>query len=81
MGNVRSEYTTINSGVPQRTIVGPALFIFFIDNVSASLNNSQIQLYADDSTIYSRADSIEQCQLFQSDIYAFYHWFTSWQLK
>ena len=81
VGNVRSDYASVNSGVPQGTILGPLLFILFINNVSARLSNSQIQLYADDSKLYSRADSIEQCQLFERDISALYHWFTSWQLK
>ena len=81
VGNVRSDYATVKSGVSQGTILEPLLFILFINNVSARLSNSQIQLYADDSKLYSRADSIEQCQLFESDISALYHCFTSWQLK
>ena len=81
VGNVRSEYTTVNSSLLQGTFIGPLLFILFINNASAGLSNSEIQLYADDSKLYSCADSIEQCQLFESDVSALYHWFTSWKLK
>ena len=79
VGNVRSEYTTVDSGVPKGTILGPLLFILFINNVVAGLSNSQIHLYTDISKVYSRADYIEQCQLFESYISALYYWFTSWQ--
>ena len=55
---VRSSYVSVGSGIPQGTILGPLLFILFINNVSIVISNSQIQLYADDSKMYSRANII-----------------------
>ena len=43
VGNFRYAYTTVNSGVPQGTILTPSLLIFFINNVSAGFYNAQIQ--------------------------------------
>ena len=48
VGNVRSKYITVNSGVSRGTMLVPLLFILFINNVCDGLNNSQIQLYTDD---------------------------------
>ena len=42
VGNVRSEYTTVDSGVPKGTILGPLSFILFINNMAARLSKSQI---------------------------------------
>ena len=59
VGNARSEYATLGSGVPQGSIHGPLLLILFNTNVFAGLSNLQNQLYADDSKLYNRADSIQ----------------------
>ena len=44
LDNVRSEYTTVDSGVSQGTIFGPLMLISFINNVAAGLSNLQIQV-------------------------------------
>ena len=43
---------SINAGVPQGSILGPLLFITFIDDISQDLENQSI-LYADEATIMS----------------------------
>ena len=37
----------ITSGIPQGTVLGPVLFIMFIDDIANKVN-SQIRLFADD---------------------------------
>ena len=78
---VRSRHAPVGSGIPQGTILGPLLFILFINNVSHEILNSQIQLYADDSKMYSRVNNIEQFRNFNNDIVKVNDWFESWQLK
>ena len=69
------------SGIPQGTILGPLIFILFINNVSEVLLHSNIQLYADDSKLYGDATAIKQCQAFERNILAVNNWLQSWQLR
>ena len=43
-----------NAAVPQRSILGPTLFLLYINDLSDDICNNTI--YIDDSTLYSKCD-------------------------
>ena len=52
----------MNIGVPQGTILGPILFLLFVNDLSNSVEKCQINIFADDVVIYCGHNSIEQLQ-------------------
>ena len=46
-----SDLTTVKCGVPQGTILGPLLFLIYIDDLPNCLSFSKPRMYADDTHI------------------------------
>ena len=69
------------SGTPQGTILGPILFVSYINDI-ADCVSSNIKLYADDTKIYRELrNPTSDIQTLQSDLESLCHWANTWQLR
>ncbi|KAK3790961.1 hypothetical protein RRG08_039822 [Elysia crispata] len=74
-----SEWSPVTSGVPQGSILGPVLFVIFINDLPDVLN-SWCQMYADDTKVSTTVDSKKESQVLQKDIDRLVEWADRWQL-
>ena len=70
-----SDWLPVVSGVPQGSVLGPLLFLLYINDMPSTIQNSTVALFADDSI-----KNISDCKLLQKDIDSLYSWSVMWDL-
>ena len=64
----------MESGVPQGSILGPLLFVIYMNDLPDSVFHSQIYLFADDTKCFKHIKQHSDMDLLQSDINCLLNW-------
>ena len=79
MNGCASDWVAVTSGVPQGSVLGPLLFILYVNDLPAALQ-CPIKLFADDAKIYQLVRVPTDGQLLQTDLDAAVAWSIKWLL-
>ena len=74
-----SPWTTVGSGIPQGSVLGPTLFAVFINDMPSYIS-SCCKMFADDAKIYRAVNCIEDARTLQMDVDNMVQWSKKWQL-
>ena len=80
MGGVGSHWGPVSSGIPQGSILGPLLFVLYVNELP-SLMKSRVKLFADDTKLWRSIKSNQDAQLLQDDVSTLIEWSGDWLLK
>ena len=80
--NGTSDSKLVTSGIPQGSILGPLLFLLYINDIADYFtNNVCIKLFADDIKIYFEIVNESDPAIFQNSINYIHDWAETWQLQ
>lgn len=88
--SMREQFTVVNgstsplspvtSGVPQGSVIGPLLFLIFINDLPSRVT-SCMRLFADDCIIYREINNPSDHVTLQKDLNAICDWCNTWQMS
>ena len=69
----------VTSGVPQGSVLGPTVFLLYINDI-VDVTKSELRLFADDTVLYRAIKSDHDHQILQEDLYNLTKWASAWQM-
>ena len=76
----KSAWSNVHSGVPQGTVLGPLLFLVYINDLPDNIQSS-VRLFADDCIIYREITNEIDARTLQEDLFTLGEWEKRWQMK
>ena len=68
-----SEWLPVTSGIPQGGVLGPLLFLIYINDLPDDIN-FDVYMYADDTKLYREIKTIEDQRILQKDLDTLTKW-------
>ena len=76
-----SDYSVIESGVPQGSVLGPLLFLIYINDLEKNIK-SNIKFFADDTMLFSIVkDPVLSADDLNHDLDIIYQWAHQWKME
>lgn len=75
----RSSCKKVISGIPQGSVIGPILFVIFINDMPDAVKHNFCKLFADDCKLYGKVAPTGE-NMMQSDLFLLEEWSRIWQL-
>ena len=75
-----SQWVQVRSGVPQGTVLGPLLFLAYINDLPDNIS-SEVRLFADDCVLYRPIHNNSDVSGLQADLDTLTSWQNTWQMK
>jgi len=79
IGDKHSDWRPVTSGVPQGSVLGPLLFVIFINDMPAVVNHI-VKLFADDSKLIGVIRNEKDLEQVQYDLDALVNWAKEWRM-
>ena len=76
----KSNVANVTSGVPQGTVLGPLLFLIFINDLPECVS-SHIRLFADDALLYRTIQSADDIDILEKDLESLQAWERRWLMS
>ena len=81
INNTHSLLLPVLSGIPQGSILGPLLFLIYINDIPDCAVSSIILLFADDTKCFKTIGNLIDSDQLQRDIDSLYKWSFDWNLS
>ena len=75
-----SDWSNVISGVPQGSVLGPLLFIVYVNDLPEAVP-SNIAIFADDTKLYRSIITPDDGSILQSDLDQLVEWGKAWQMN
>ena len=82
IGGSFSSWGILRAGVPQGSVLGPLLFLIYINDITSVIEHSNIRMFADDTCLFLEIEDRAECaRKIDSDLTRISNWAQQWAIQ